>query len=263
MNNIINIQKDISTTEERVINLYEICKLMEIRHTNGKRMAEEIQEKDGFGTVLKISIVYNDKGQTTETYSYTKKQAIMIGARLDSANIITLVNKLDELTQKPHIDSYMIDDPVDRAKAWIIEAEERKALMIENKTKSLKIAEDAPKVQFATNISKAVNSINIGSYAKALSEEYGVKIGQNRLFSFLRDSGILIKSGRRKNDPVQKYIDNNYFIVKESEVITNYGIRAVTTTLITGKGQLGLSVKILNHFKKPIDLNVSKLVKGK
>jgi phage antirepressor YoqD-like protein len=251
MNNIVKKQEitDFRDTDDRVISLYEICKLMSKRHNDAKKLAREIQEKDGFGSyeIIVATINRGNGGATQEieTYSYTKKQAIMIGARLDSSNIIILVNKLEELTRKFQMPTTYLD----AIKQLVVTEEARVALEIDNKAKELKIIEDAPKVEFATNISKAINSINIGSYAKALSEEYGVKIGQNKLFAFLRENDVLIKSGRRKNDPMSKYINNNYFILSESNVITSYGLRAVKTTLITGKGQLGLSTMILNHFK--------------
>ena len=137
---------------------------------------------------------------------------------------------------------------LDAIKQLVITEEARVQLQLENTRQSEKIAQDAPKVLFATNVSQSINSILIGVYGKALSQEYGMKIGQNKLFAFLRSSGILIKSGRRKNVAMQKYIDNNYFTVVEIEVVTPRGIIIKPTTLITGKGQLALADMIVNHF---------------
>jgi hypothetical protein len=100
-------------SQQRVISLYEICKLMGKEHNKAMRIVEEMQVKEGFGGVEKITTpTFNPNGtrnKEIETYSYTKKQALMIGARLDSKNIIVLVNKLEELTQQLQAPQPQID----------------------------------------------------------------------------------------------------------------------------------------------------------
>ncbi|EIG6290015.1 phage antirepressor KilAC domain-containing protein, partial [Escherichia coli] len=66
----------------------------------------------------------------------------------------------------------------------------------------------APKVDFADRVSGA-KGILIGNFAKVV----GLK--QNALFAWLRENGILIASGGRKNVPFQQYINAGYFTVKE------------------------------------------------
>ena len=57
---------------------------------------------DDFGTLSKIDIVYNDKGQTIPTYRFTKKQAIAVAARLNNTMLMKVINRLEELEkQKP------------------------------------------------------------------------------------------------------------------------------------------------------------------
>jgi len=53
-----------------------------------------ISFEDGFGTLSKMAIVYNDKGQTIDTYQFTKKQAIAVGARLNTSMLMKVVNRL-------------------------------------------------------------------------------------------------------------------------------------------------------------------------
>ncbi|ENR6349167.1 phage antirepressor KilAC domain-containing protein, partial [Escherichia coli] len=62
----------------------------------------------------------------------------------------------------------------------------------------------APKVDFADRVSVA-KGILIGNFAKVV----GLK--QNALFAWLRENGILIASGGRKNVPFQQYINAGYF----------------------------------------------------
>ncbi|MFR5747199.1 MAG: phage antirepressor KilAC domain-containing protein, partial [Romboutsia timonensis] len=79
--------------------------------------------------------------------------------------------------------------------------------------------------------------ITIVQFAKILSNN-DIEVGRNRLFSWFRDNGYLIKSGKDKNIPKQSYIKQGLFTVEERVVRTLEGEVISTTTLITGKGQL-------------------------
>lgn len=120
------------------------------------------------------------------------------------------------------------------------EREQRKALEV-------KMKEQKPLVNFANAVSTSEDSILIGDFAKLISQN-GVKIGQNRLFEWLRQKGFLIsRKGDSWNMPKQEYLDKGLFEVKESTVKASGGlVKLYRTTKITGKGQVYFSNLILN-----------------
>lgn len=120
------------------------------------------------------------------------------------------------------------------------EQEQRKALEV-------KVEKQKPLVNFANAVSTSEDSILIGDFAKLMSQN-GVKIGQNRLFEWLRQKGFLIsRKGESWNMPKQEYLDKGLFEVKESTVKASGGlVRLYRTTKITGKGQVYFSNLILN-----------------
>ena len=63
---------------------------------------------------------------------------------------------------------------------------------------------------FADKLLKSKENILIGDFAKAIYTD-GVNLGQNKLFSWLRDKEYLYKKNG-DNFPYQKYIDNGLFI---------------------------------------------------
>ncbi|WP_249311816.1 phage antirepressor [Congzhengia minquanensis] len=100
-----------------------------------------------------------------------------------------------------------------------------------------KIEQDKPKVLFADAVEKAHTSILIGDLAKLIRQN-GVEMGQNRLFSYLRNQGFLIKSGESRNMPTQKAMELGLFEVKERTISNPDGtVRITKTTKVTGKGQ--------------------------
>ena len=96
---------------------------------------------------------------------------------------------------------------------------------------------DKPKVLFADAVSASHTSILVGDLAKLLRQN-GVEIGQNRLFSFLREKGYLCSQGERYNLPTQRSMDRGWFQVKETTINQpNGSVRITRTVKITGKGQ--------------------------
>ena len=145
--------------------------------------------------------------------------------------------------QRP--DSYMIDDPIERAKRWIEEAQERLALQA-------KVEADAPKVLFADAVATSKDSCLVGQLAKVLRQN-GYNIGQNRLFDYLRNEGYLCKSGENRNMPTQRSIDAGWFEVKEGTLYNLDGtVRITRTPKVTNKGQIYFVNKFLKEDKNEV-----------
>lgn len=110
------------------------------------------------------------------------------------------------------------------------QAEKNEKLRIENERMR-------PKEIFADAVAASKTSILIGELAKLITQN-GYEIGQTRLFTWLREHGYLIKEGSSKNMPMQRYVQQGLFEIKESNVQNADGsVRITKTTKVTGKGQ--------------------------
>ena len=137
--------------------------------------------------------------------------------------------------------SYMYDDPINRANKWIVERKEFDQLQQQRK-------EELPYTNFGKAVSNTTASINIGAFAKMIYEENGIKIGRNKLFTWLRDNGYLIKKGRERNNPKQQYIEQGIFTTTMTMISRTQGDIESVTPLITGKGQIKLTEKLSQEF---------------
>ena len=100
------------------------------------------------------------------------------------------------------------------------------------------IEEQKPKAIFADAVSTSRTSILVGDLAKLICQN-GYQIGQKRLFTWMRDNGYLMKSGSSYNMPIQRYVEQGLFEIKESSVQNPDGsVRITRTTKVTGKGQI-------------------------
>ena len=109
-----------------------------------------------------------------------------------------------------------------------------------------KIQKDAPKVLFADAVSTSHRSCLIAELAKILQQN-GVNIGQNRLFSWMRENGYLCQKGDYYNQPTQKSMKLGLFELKQTTINKPDGTMLVTTTTkVTGKGQVHFVNKFLS-----------------
>lgn len=108
-----------------------------------------------------------------------------------------------------------------------------------------KIEYDRPKTIFADAVATSNTSILVGDLAKIICQN-GVQIGQKRLFAWLRENGYLMKNGSSYNMPIQRYVQQGLFEIKERSIQNPDGsVRITITPKITGKGQLYFVNKFL------------------
>ena len=142
-------------------------------------------------------------GKSNKCYEITKMGCEFLAHKSTGSkgNIFTAkymekFNEMEKELQQIQVASYMIADPIERAKKWIEEETIR-----QEQAKLLE--EQKPLVEFASTVHEAGNAITIGAFAKILREEKGIKIGRNILFQRLREFKVLDK----KNLPYQKFLD--------------------------------------------------------
>lgn len=100
-----------------------------------------------------------------------------------------------------------------------------------------KIKADKPYTEFGAAIAANSDAILVRDFAKLLHND-GIKMGEKRLYKWLRENGFLMQTAPTK--PYQKYVDMGWFRVDERSISTVQGQMIVSTTKITGKGQMAL-----------------------
>lgn len=107
-----------------------------------------------------------------------------------------------------------------------------------------------PKEVFADAVASSKDSILIGELAKLICQN-GYSVGQNRLFTWMRDNGYLMRQGASRNTPKQRYVEQGLFEIKESSIANPDGsVRLIKTTKVTAKGQQYFIQKFLQFHQR-------------
>ena len=188
---------------------------------------DEIPIQDSIGRMQNTPII-------TESGVY----ALIFGSKLESAKRFKHWVTSEVLPSIRKHGMYAVDELLDNPdmaiKAFTALKEERE------KNKLLQADNDRmkPKEIFADAVATSKQSILIGQLAKLICQN-GHEIGQQRLFRWMRENGYLMKHGSNYNMPMQRYVEQGLFEIKESAVTNPDGsVRMTKTTVVTGKGQV-------------------------
>jgi phage antirepressor YoqD-like protein len=83
------------------------------------------------------------------------------------------------------------------------------------------------------------------SLYEAVKKETGFSLGEKKLFSALRELGILSNCGSNWNQPYQQHIEAGRFVIVKHK--TEVGMKSVPK--ITGKGMAYILPKLVEYYK--------------
>lgn len=237
---------------EPVVSSRQIAESFEKRHDHVMRDIEDIMRglpKNGDTPMFyKTEYVHKQNGQTYPMYLMNRDGFTLLAMGFNGKaalewklKYIAAFNKMEKkLTEQPKLTRSQL-----LATALIAAHEE-----LEEKDKQ--IAELTPKGIFADAVSASSQSILVGEMAKLLSQN-GIQMGQNRLFSWMRENGYLIKDRKRTdyNMPTQKSMELRLFEIKETSIANSDGHTSINKTpKVTGIGQVYFTNIFLKKSKK-------------
>lgn len=233
---------------EKFVNARDLHKQLLIGKVFGAWIKERINsygfiEEEDFIPFLEKSNFGRPKTEYLLTLDVAKELAMVQNNEMGRAirkYFIEVEKQARKLATEYPTYSYMIDDPVARAKKWIEEQEEKQVALRQ-------IEEQKPKVLFAEAVQTSKNSILVKDLATLLKQK-GLNIGQNRLFEWLRDSGYLLCKGSYYNKPSQKAMNLELFEMKTHIHTDRNGVMVTSyTPKVTGKGQVYFMNKLLEE----------------
>lgn len=222
----------------------EIALLTGKDHKNVFRDIENLNRNYNNLGMLKIEntpYIHSQNGQTYREFKLTKMQTLDLVTGYNAELRITINRRWEELESQ---NSFKI--PQTFSEALELAAKQTKEI----EQQQLLIEKQKPKVLFADAVEASKTSILVGELAKIIKQN-GINIGQNRLFSWLRDNKYLVsRKGTDYNMPMQRSMDLKLFEIKETSISHSDGHISVSKTAkVTGKGQTYFINKFLETKK--------------
>ena len=236
---------------EPYFSLLDVCKILDIKNS---RDAKGRLNKDGVGTTDVIDSLgrtqqadfINEANLYKLAFQSRKPQAERFTDWVTS-EVLPAIRKHGAYMSEEVIEKTLSDPDYLIKLATNLKEEKAKRALAEAENERNK-----PKVLFADAVSASSRSCLMGELAKMISQEairqgrIDGKIGQNKLFAWMRNNGYLCKSGERKNQPLQQYVEQGLFEMKKGSYVDSRGANVVTTTTkVTGKGQIYFINKFL------------------
>ncbi len=236
--------------DEPYFALNDVCRILEIK--NSRQAKTRLSEKG----VITNDILTNGGTQKADFINESNLYKLVFQSRKPEAERFADWVTSEVLPAIRKHGAYMTDGVIARTLsdpdylimlATNLKEEKAKRALAEAQNEKNK-----PKVLFADAVSASNKSCLVGELAKMISQEAirtgkaQKKIGQNNLFAWLRSNGYLCKSGERKNQPKQVYIEQGLFEIKKGSRLDGQGNNIITsTTKVTGKGQIYFINKFL------------------
>lgn len=237
-------------TQIQTISSREVAEMMMVQHKNLLNKIDEIN-KDFDGLKIShqkywIESVFENRGKQYREYQVTKLGCEFLAHKSTGTkgNLFThrYMTKFEEIEQQlQQRDSYMIQDPIQRALAW---AEEEKVRQQQQK----QLEQQKPLVYAYKQFLDIADNMDFGTLAKHIG------IGRNKIMAQLRDWKVLMtdeytvmgvkKTGDKHNQPYQKYMDKGFFVVKHKQLKTG---QYKPVTLVTPQGATAIAKELVKQ----------------
>ena len=227
---------------EPYFSLNDVCRILEIanpRNVKARLNGDGVHTMDGVDSLgRKADVTMINESNLYKLIFQSRKAEAERFADWVTSEVLPSIRKHGAYMSSEVIEKTLSDPDYLIRLATNLKEEKAKRALAE-----AQIEKDKPKVLFADTVSASNKSCLVGELAKLISQEairrgeINKKIGQNNLFAWMRNSGYLCKSGERKNQPLQQYVEQGLFELKKGTYVDGNGVNVLTTTTkVTGKG---------------------------
>ena len=223
----------------------DVAEMIGKRHTDLMRSIRNYVEVISENPKLRfqdffVESTYKVEGnnKTYDCYLLTRKGCDMVANKMTgekgilfTAEYVTKFEEMEKTLKEINSPSYLIDDRIERAKAWIREEEERRKLLEENE-------KNKPKVEYCDKV--LIPSDTANGFTKLLTvTEIAKDLGMTarKLNSVLNELGIIFKQGKvwylysEYQDRVPKYCDDVVSEYSQTLKFTELGRQWIIETL--------------------------------
>lgn len=232
----------INMNGSRYLDSRDVAKMIGKRHTDLLRdIAGYISDIDQNAN-LRSDLFFIEASYTAGTgknykrYLLTKQGCEFVANKLTGKKgnqfTATYVDLFNRMQVQRALDSYMIEDPVERAKRWIEEEEKRLALADE-------LEQAKPAIEFYNDFASLQGAISIKKFSGVLISKGLWNGSPNDLYADFRNRGFTLTAPGQWNNPSTEYIRKGWLVPKTGR--NPYNNEIYVQALITPTGVEGFT----------------------
>ena len=209
----------------------DVCNVLELTNTTIvlERLDDDEKSKFNLGLSGGATNCVNEYGLYNLVLASKKPEAKPF-KRWITHEVLPSIRKTGkyEMYRLVEQDSYMIDDPAERARRWAEEYEQRCRLEKQNGILELENSEMKPKAKLYDEFIETATLVNFRDAAKEIG------ISQTQFTGWLKDNGYIYITSKNEVRPMETYMHSGLFKLKP---YTNpYNGYSGTRTMITPRG---------------------------
>lgn len=207
---------------------------------------------------LSTQIEYAGQKRTVTVINESGLYALIFGSKLDSAKRFKHWVTSKVLPSIRKTGNYISNEDqlrlglFDKDPLVVVQSHQKLVAIEVNRATAPLIAENnemKPKAEFHDAVSVAENCISFGKFAAAFQNNNGVSFGRNKIMEWCRKNKFLCESSNLKNKPSQQMMDQGYMKYKQTVGNRNGKEYISYTPLLTGKGEIWLTKKLIDYLK--------------
>jgi len=227
--------------------LADVCKALDITNVTdvknrlNKDGVVSIEVIDAMGRTQNVNAI--NESNLYKTIFQSRKEEAQIFQEWVTSEVLPTIRKHGVYASEQKLEE-MIANP-----DFTIKLLETLKLEREQKQAALRtIEEQRPLITYAETVSTAVDGVTLREWIGMMKHEDGLKVGEHKVINFLIDKKYLYRNSGGKLIPYANRFD--YFSTEPIIIATPKGNKEFPSLKITGKGQVALVEKVLNHFMR-------------
>jgi len=192
-----------------------------------------------------ITVVLDNRGYWSEVLlDHEHTLTLMTGYDVKARH--TINKRRLELETKTHAALPNFNNPVEAARAWADEAEQKQLAQLERDQAFLQIEAQKETIQTKDDLIRVSNEASVKA-GEILIREFVksqdlITLGEKQFFAWMRGQKIVFSD---RNEPYQHYVKAGYFTYKPSEEL--YGGKFRYTMRVTPRGKAWLAAKYMAY----------------
>lgn len=193
-----------------------------------------------------FSAQYKDStGRALPCFNLPRRECDLVIAGYSAKYRLAIIDRWQELENQQAFQLPNFSNPVEAARAWANEVEQKQAVKVERDQALLQVESQKQTIQHKDDLIRVSNEASVKAGEMLIREFVKsvdiIDLGEKQFYQWMRDQGLIMES----REPYQPYVNRGFFTWKPTEV--KHGSKYRYTLRVTPRGKVWLAAKYMAY----------------